>query len=198
MALIPKISLCLKSGCKDLIFSETTGVYNNPSNLGGYGVPNPTLADINSAILTVTDPNDVIYTIDLYATGIFPKSNDLYEYTIPLADIGNPTNIIDGTWTFTYTLIDISNNTYIASKTYYFTCNVECCINALLVDIDYSECDCEDDKTNKLKIDNYNKSKAILDSIKYAIACNNTSVLENLMAIANKLCNKNFNCKTCN
>lgn len=198
MALIPKISLCLKSSCKELIFSETTGVYNNPENLGGYGGINPNTTNITSAILTITDPNNVIYTINLLATTYFPTSNNLFGYTIPLFSIGNPINVIDGTWKFVYKLIDDSAVIYTANKTYYLTCNLECCINSLLKDISYTECNCIDDKINKLKIDNYNKSKALLDSIKYAISCNNTSVLKNLMLIANKLCNKNFNCSTCN
>ena len=96
MALIPNISLCLKSSCKKLIFSETTGAYNNPANLGGYGGINPNTTDITSAILTIKDPNGIIYTINLLATTYFPTNNTLFEYIIPLSSIGNPINIIDG------------------------------------------------------------------------------------------------------
>ena len=37
MALDLKFTLCSSNDCNQLVFTDTTGVYNNPNNIGGWG-----------------------------------------------------------------------------------------------------------------------------------------------------------------
>ena len=121
MALILDFEICQKSNCKDLSFSEKTGLYNSTYNTGGYESPNISASSVITAILTITSPTNVIYTIDLFING-FPTANTNSEYILSL--IPN-TVISDGQWKFVYT-ITTSSQTYSKTAYKYFTCNYEC------------------------------------------------------------------------
>lgn len=192
MALVPSISLCLKTGCTKLVFKETTGVYNASTNLGGYGSPNPTTASIVSAVLTITSPNNIVYTIDLFATTFFPTSNKDYEYSILALDLGL-NNFEDGEWTLVYTLISNVEVIYTTTKVSIFTCNSACCVQDLLLDIDPNNIN---SKENIIKIDNYKKAKSFLDTLRYYANCSNLDQFNNIKLILDRLCANN-DCKTC-
>jgi len=195
MALIPKIKMCLASDCSTLTFSELTGAYNATTNTGGYGATNSDIIDIVQATLTVIDPSDNSYTIDMYITGDFPTTNTDFTYTINLEDI-DKTSIEDGYWQFIYTVLDDDTDTvYSTTTSYYFYCNSECCVSKLLTSIDI-EASCSD-KINNDKIKNYNKARILLESLKNAGRCFNTSAFDNIKSLISKIC-KNTNCKTCN
>lgn len=194
MALIPTIQLCLTSTCDVLTFSETTGVYDVSTNQGGYGTPNPAIADFVSAVLTVTDPDGVEYEIDLFDD--FPTSNTDATYTIDLADLGGRTSIEDGYWQFEYTLVDDEEEEYTATKSYFFYCQTRCCVNKLLARISTCET-CLDDKVNNKKIMDYIKAKAFLGALENAAGCFNEDAFDNILSIINKIC-RNSDCTTCN
>lgn len=197
MALVPTINVCVKTACSVLTFKETTGVYNVTTNTGGYGSPNPlTTGPWTSVILTVIPPDGISYNIDLSTHG-FPSNNQDFEYTIPMSDIGNRTKIEDGYWQFVYTIVLTSGTvTYIASKTALFTCNSNCCVNSMLLDISIDNSSAYGDANNK-KINEYVKAKAFLDSLKYYAFCGNTEKFDNIKLIIDKICAKS-NCKSCN
>lgn len=54
MALIPKINVCETQDSKYLDVSDVTGTYDSPTNEGGFGVPNPVVNDVTSALLEFT------------------------------------------------------------------------------------------------------------------------------------------------
>jgi hypothetical protein len=204
MALVPKLQFCLNNSCSELVVSETTGAYNALTNTGGYGAPNPELVEVQGYTLTITDPDDVTYTIDLFATAEFPTDDSTIQYTIPMSQLGNRTVIEDGYWQFSWTvtgLIDDFPNpginfTASGNSASYFTCNAECCVSALLakIDIDEDECNCNDNSKN---IMNYLKAKAFLESLRNAAFCGNLTLFNTIQAAITKLCNKT-DCKTCN
>lgn len=190
MALIPKIDLCVINNCTQIRFSENTGFYN-PANLTGWGTPNPSVSTMTSAILEITPPGGIKYTINAFATSIFPSDDYGMSYDIPLSLIGNPTSIIDGQWLFTYIVSD-GKETYTTSIYKYFYCNSECCVTQMLADLDLS-CDC---CKNSDSYKNYILAWTQLQSLKKAAACGDSTNFITIKKIVDKLC-LNSGCKTC-
>ncbi len=192
MALAPSINVCLQSGCTELILRETTGIYNDSTNTGGYGFPNPVVGDITAVTLQVTDPSDVIYTIDLSDTD-FPSSNEDFEYSIPLSLLDRD-SIEDGYWYFKY-IVSVDETDYEAIAPVFFYCNARCCAERLLATIDV---DADNNNiTNNKKIDNYTKVRTFLSSLINAANCGNTTQFNKIKTLISRLC-RNTTCKTCN
>jgi len=194
MALTPTINLCLRTGCSQLIFKDTTGAYSL-TNTTGYGAPNPEIADFDTATLTVIAPDDTEYVIDLLAEG-FPTVDTEEEYQIDLADLGNRTVIEDGYWQFVYTIITTGDVTYTAVFAGIFTCNTKCCVQRILLLIDENKFGLPD-KQNNTRINNYLMAKAYLDSLVYYANCGNLDKFNNIKRVIDKLC-ANINCTSCN
>lgn len=198
MALELKINLCTQSKCSILMFSEKTGVYNALTNTTGYGSPNSLVSDINTAVLSITGPDNITYNINLFSTGNFPTSNTNFTYSIPLSSI-NRTIIEDGLWTFIYKISTTAGSPptfYTVTLEKLFTCNANCCVEAQLASLtnDLISCNTCDIKAKR---DAYNQSKVVLDSLNSAAMCGSTESFNNLLSILNKLCKKSI-CKTCN
>jgi hypothetical protein len=193
MALIPTISVCLDSACDTITITETTGIYDASSNVGGYGAPNIATSDIDSAVLTIISPSEQTYTINLFDNS-FPSSNTSYSYEIPMSELGNRTSIEDGYWQITYTLVD-GGTTYTANGSKVFFCNAKCCVARLLAAIEPDECDCNEQ--NIKRIENYTKARTFLSSLENAANCFNIDRFDTIKAILDKLC-RNTSCKTCN
>lgn len=189
MALILNFSTCVVNGCTQIKFTETTGVYS-ASNIGGYGAPNNTLGSITTAVLTITSPSLVVYTINLFPL-TFPSSNSSFSYTIPTAILGL-TTIVDGKWTFTYTVSD-GITTFTTTKYSLFYCNSECCITQKLANLELTDCDCCKTSTD---YDDYILAWTYLQSLKDAAECGNVDSFTKIKKIIDKLCLNN-GCKTC-
>lgn len=188
MALELKFNVCVVNKCTQLEFTETTGVYNVTTNPTGWGAPNIELAEIVAATLTITSPSGTDYVINLFDQG-FPSSNVDFSY---IFNVGALTEIVDGKWTFVYTVTDSESNTY--TKTVYnlFSCQADCCVHQMLVDLELT-CDCCSKDT---AYENYIKAWTFLQALKNAAECGDINSFNNLLKILEKLC-KNNNCKTC-
>ena len=198
MALIPSINLCLKSNCVDLVFKETTGLYSL-SNLGGYGSPNNTTGSVTSAVLVITAPDSTEYTIDMLATTFFPTSNTLYEFIIPLSDIGSPVTVADGYWTFVYTVTAPDPNTgipasFVATSALVVSCAANCCIANMLAQIKLNTCPTCD---SLFSYEDYVKAVSLRDSMQEAANCGDAQYITDTLNILTKLCNK-VKCNNCN
>lgn len=193
MALEPSIRVCLNSSCDTLTLYETTGVYDETTNLTGYGAPNILTSDVTIVTLRVTNPSGDIYDITL-TDNDFPKTNEDDGYEIDMSEIGDITNVEDGYWTFKYTVFT-SGDSYTVTQGYMFYCNSECCVAKMLAKVDPEECDC--DAENNTKISNYIRSITLLDSLKNAAYCFNEDRFDKIKTLLAKLC-RNINCKTCN
>jgi hypothetical protein len=189
-----KLNSCVVNGCTQIRFYETTGIYSG-TNTGGYGDgssgQNYPLSDYDSAILTITSPSNVVYTINLTAKG-FPTNNVSHYYDLTSADLGGLTAIVDGKWTFKY---DVTGSGPALSRTVYqlFYCNAECCVNEQLSDLDLADCGCNCDDAN---YNNYIKTWTFLQALKNASKCGDVTNFAKLQKIISKLC-INTDCKTC-
>jgi len=190
MSLILNFEICQSNGCKDLVFSETTGAYNATYNTGGYGTPNETTAAATTATLTTTTPSGLVTTIDLMPEG-FPTDDIVADgYTITSSTV-----LPDGMYTFVYKVTYDNHGaivTYSKSISKLFYCNAECCVNQMLSNLNLT-CDCCETDEN---IKDYYKAWTFLQALKNAAQCGDVTTFTNILKIITKLC-KNNNCKTC-
>lgn len=153
MALKLGLALQQLSGCMGLKLYETTGAYDDPDNLGGYGAPNPEIDDVTSAIIQVTFPDgETIVSLDVTDdfAAIFPNTNDDVALEVSNEDLGLSVNDVlpHGIWTFVYTIRDealeiISQGTF----KFIIDCTLRCCLDNLLATLDDCGC-CSDNKAN--------------------------------------------------
>ena len=178
--------------CSNLIFNELTGIYTT-SNLTGWGAPNDTLGEVISATLFISTPSGTGFAFNPLLSG-FPTNSTVFPYTISYASLGLPTGLVDGVYTATYTVITSVTSvlyTYRVSNQFLINCNLECCVDKMLLDIDDFDCDCNEDKKDK-----YLTALSALYSIEKAKDCGDIVTANNLFSIANKLCN-NLGCQNC-
>lgn len=84
MGLKPTISACLEDNCKKLTVTDTTGVYDSSDNTGGWGSPNISGSDVDTAEITVEFPDGSTNTVDV--TGQVPDTvSGEFEYD-PIQD----------------------------------------------------------------------------------------------------------------
>ena len=65
MALKPKIKVCLDDNCDKLRVTDTTGVYDDPDNKEGWGSPNISGSDVDTAEIIVVKPDGSSTTHDV-------------------------------------------------------------------------------------------------------------------------------------
>lgn len=191
MALQLKASLDT-SDCLNLLFSEQTGVYTS-SNTTGWQTPNPDIANATSATLTVTTPSGSNFVFSLSLSG-FPTFNANSLYSIPYSSLGFSSTLEDGIYTAVYDVIvdEESPVHYTVTIVTFITCNLECCIDTMLSNIDNSECD----SCNEEERDKYLEAFSILQQIKHSIECGDLITANSLSNLGNKLC-RNIGCSTC-
>lgn len=190
MSLILNFEICQTNNCKDLVFSETTGFYEATFNPGGYGAPNETTAAAQTAVLTITDPNGLVTSVDLMPQGFPTGDLTLDGYTISSA-----TALPDGVYTFLYTVTFLNGEvvtTYTKSITKLLYCNSECCVQQMLANLNLT-CDCCETDEN---IKYYYKAWTFLQALKNAAQCGDVATFTNILKVITKLC-KNNGCKTC-
>lgn len=188
-------SICV-SDCNTITFNETTGQYSS-LNSSGWNSPNPELYQATSAELTILTPNNSSYTFDLYSTGDFPTVNSTTNYDVIYSDLGFSNNLADGEYTFTYAVVINTGGelpeltTFTRTKKLYIVCNLECCINKLLLNIEDVNCDCNKEARSK-----YLEAFALLQAFKHANACGRLGTASELFNELTKICS-NVDCKTC-
>lgn len=191
MATVVSAKVCQSNNCSTLSFVETTGAYNSLSNTTGWGTPNEATSDATSAVLTIQNPSGTIYTIDLFATTLFPTTNTVLEYEIPLTSIGltASSQIEDGVYIFTYTVVT-ATTTYRKNWKQAFYCQVACCVRSMILDLDL-ECDCGDDLKERA-IDAF----LLLKGLMYSSNSGNISKFEEQLELLQKIC-LNKDCQGC-
>lgn len=118
MSLIPKFTIDFYCNFDGLTQTQTTGVYNADTNVGGYGAPNIAVGDVDSTSLQIEnlltgtefDPITTI-TASSSETDFEIAIEDLtvdgavvYETSIPDGIYEFVFNVVDGATTYTYTV----------------------------------------------------------------------------------------------
>ena len=199
------IHLCQTSNCKTIKFSETTGVYNASSNPGGWGAPNPLIADVTSWVVAFTLPSGTTTTFDSAELGPlnpfinFPDDTGTEEVSLTMANFGGAATSAfqDGVYSITYTVngdVNAGVDTYTAvtTQTFFLTCQIRCCIDKMFHLA--SQADCTDCKPEKLN--NALEAESYLKAAEFAAACGKIEMAKKHLAKAQWICNTK-NCTNC-
>lgn len=175
MALAPTFDVSLKTTGTNFYFTDTTGVYNVDSNVGGYGTPNDEGADITSAIIRITDPSGETYDYDV--TNQIPDSvtGDV-DFTAFNGDWA------DGLYTFEY--IVTGTQTTNTSIKRIFTPKVDCCVDKLLAKfVENFTCDdCYEDYQDVVQL------MYLRDALHIAGLMKNQTQITNTLTLLNGIC----------
>lgn len=186
MSLILQSKVIEGNGGKSLYFSNLTGAYNNPLNLGGFGAPNLTIGAITQTHIYITLPDGVTVINILNPVGVNTTDSTL-KYEIIAAILGSTTTYIpDGLYAIEYTVTDGITLYTTGVKYYLFTCNLECCISKLWLKV-ADDCICSCD--NSTNINNALYAESILFGTKAYAAEGNTTEVANLISKLNQICN---------
>lgn len=137
-----------------------------------------------------TDLNAVTTNItSLLASTVFPLND--FELTLSTYGITLP-KLNDGIIKWYYTIAGVSSGesfTYTTSDEVLSSCQTDCCISNMYLDIDVN-CECSESKINKII-----EAEVFLAGAKYAMATGLDSKAEAMLNEANKVCDSN--CKDC-
>jgi hypothetical protein len=193
MSIVLQFNVCESGSCNQLSFNELTGAYDAVNNPNGWGSPNPLTSDATAATLDVTLENGSTYTFDLFATGNFPTTDSGITFYIENTDLGytTGTNILDQIITFVYTVVTPSG-IFTQTSVQAFYCNAQCCVNSMFLDLDFDGC--SDCFTNNME--QALKAFTMLEGLKAASTCGNSSQFTNILTQLNKICSTS-NCAGC-
>ena len=202
-----KFSVCQSSNCRNITLTETTGEYHATTNPTGWKTPesatNPDSTNVTRTVITITDPNAVVYTFDSdeVAPGFIPFPDPTGEVEMVILEtslgVSAGEKLPDGKWIFTFThygTINSGADTYeeTATKTIFLTCQIRCCADTLFHEAAQSDCtDCKNEKKDKaLEID------AAIKQIEYAASCGKPNMAAKFLTNAQWICNTS-NCTNC-
>lgn len=194
-----KISIQKASDCTKLTVLDKTGIYNANTNPGGYGAPNPELAEVTAAKIDVTYPGaSAAISLDVFPG--LPNVTDT-GFDITLTNLGiTGESLPDGLYIVTYVIdgtqvIGGNNVPFSASITcsIVILCTAECCVDTAIVELARLSCDC---KTNKPRIEQILLADVLLDAAHSDACCGRTECFDKTIDLITSLCN-NTNCNTC-
>jgi hypothetical protein len=189
MALELDVNLCPSDGCKEFKIYDTTGAYDPTSNDGGYGDAggtNPWASLSTVSSLTLTEPDGTVYTHATVVGATPTVDPDAILTTITNEDLGldDTDKIPDGIYTLTYVIEDTDGVLHSITCDFLVTCQLECCLDQKINDIDVEDCGCEDDDLNKLF-----KAYLILAGAKDAATCGKLQEAEDKLEFLQAFCN---------
>ena len=188
MAVELKFNVGETKDCKNITFTETTGIYNATSNLTGWGAPNELTTDATIATLLITDPSGTVYpAIDLLSTASFPKTDGIAA-AIPSTSLSTSlTKYADGFYTMTYS-VTTATTTYTTTNTIFLYCQIEQLVCKLVAALDICDCVCDRDK-----VDRALQAQAYLYAIQCAIQYDEFTKAKEIFSTLQRL----LNCTTC-
>ena len=173
---------------RELAFKNTTGAYNVSSNPGGYTSAN--LSAITTSVLTITDPDEEVYTLNIFPDG-FPTTDTTKERTIRTQDLGLTADeqFTDGKWIFTLTET-AGATTYTTTQIILLLGQTRCSVFGLLSGTDVSACtDCDgSDLARALEAYTYYRMAVA------AAACGNSTKFQEIIDVLDKYIGDSCNC----
>lgn len=223
MGLIAKFRVDEQTGCKFWKFYSTIGTYDETTNPGGWGTPNPINSGEGIATIyilphgytkgwlltvtmgagmisdfTVTDPQgnvvnwfDKLDTLGGYTSFTYLEAFPLY-ITNEMFGLPAETNIFQG-HVYIEENLTISVNgedvTYTASEDQLMVCQLCCCIETSSANLDPTDCECKNDKIEKLT-----RAKIFMDSAIIMMEDADVNKSFDLYTKAVALCDDKCNC----
>lgn len=191
----PKIDVCINNKCDSLCIKEVTDIRQDPYNSTGWGNPNISTNDIDSAkveIYTLSGSLIATYTMKNVSINVYPNNTPTPFVAYSNASWGGS----DGVYQILYSITtDATAITYTNGTQHsLFLCNLQSCLNKLIQRV-IKECDQKKIAKDKEIID---QLEIIVYGIKSAFSCRDFSKTTLLLAEATKLCsNTGCGCKDC-
>lgn len=194
MALALKFTVIQSDDCKTITVTETTGVYNSTSNIGGWGTPNPAFGSALTATILFKKRNSDGTFTTYNLVNVFPtlpsNSNGTVNITGSQIGLGTDSTIADGIWELTYTVtgVDGASYTAIATLPIYITCAIEGCWKKLAASVSACPCNCDplEDRLNDLFIK--------FELLQAAINKGDFTVIQDYIDSLTKLCGDDCGC----
>jgi hypothetical protein len=187
MALTLKI--CVEQpNCKTVKVTEVTGVYAL-ANTGGWGTPNPTIADALTAEISIEKRKEDGAYENAVVIDAFPTLPNITEtpFSITGGDYNGVANstFADGIYKLTYEVTGDDGSPFTADveKIVALTCNIECCYQKLADKAAKESCG-EDVKKR------FEEMSILMRSLKAAKECGNVFSIQNQIDYLTKLCAK--------
>lgn len=177
-----------------LTFREYTGAYST-ANLGGYGAPNPTVASVIDATITITRRGSTSsYTFPITAT-----SDDQIQTLIPATSFGYASGekIEDGLYQVRYQVdySTLGGATQTAFDSFYFAFlnKVKCCISSIdeTLSVPDGHCECADEQINSVT-----SVAHLVTAICRQVACDKLDKAQETLEYVQRYCA--CHCTTCN
>jgi len=195
MAFKLQFSVDLASSCKGFSFIENTSTYAD--NGTGWGVPDPALVDVDTAVLSVENLTTGVTYDDLTITPSGTVGNettftteDLLIDTVSIGDVTLP----DGQYCFTYTVTMDDTTVYEAQVKKVFLCESCCKIKTKACEIDL-ECGCCNEPCAD-EIWKFLQAYTELKVIEYSAYCSSQSNINNKIKSLQSFLTT-FDCKNC-
>lgn len=149
MALSLSFSILESDNRESIYITETTGVYAASTNAGGWGTPNPAIADALTATLLFELRNEdgtytAYETVDLFSD--LPNITETpFEITAEDAGFGTDSTFPDGIYRLTYTVTGDNGSAFSADTTDIVVLKgaIECCYSTLAAEASACVCNCE-------------------------------------------------------
>ena len=193
------LSACLKNCCTELSVTDTTGVYPGVST--GWEqdniYANPISgASISSAIFTAEkiDSDGNVEAIIINGADVLDNYGEVVTGYITYPDMSPDAggSFTDGLYKLTLTVVDIDGITYTQYIKQFFYCQVKCCVEKMIMDIPSKMCTgCNYDEY----VQKVWKAKILLEALKYAAGCADTTTANSLLVNLQDICDfNNCNC----
>ena len=191
MPLALQFSVCEAKDLESFDVVDDTGVYNVATNPGGYGAPNPAIADFATAVLEVTLPGaTTAVTVNVFPT--LPNITSV-PFTVTSALLGVSGELPDGVYHINYRLT-VTVGPFIG--TYQLDCyfavlgQAERCVDGKVAAIDICTVDdCTDKALWELS-----KLVNMLDSAKAAACCGKITEAGDIIDYVNDKCGNLEDC----
>ena len=194
MSALLDVQITQACNCKSITFKELTGAYDANDNTTGWGTPNEETSAATAATLSIVLPNTTTPVVIDLLDEFFPTTDTCSGYEISgamVSGVGLNNNFPSGLYSFTYT-VTTATVTYTETKQVYFWCTLQCCVDKLFANIDYSNCDCSHNQFEEALT-----ALGYLRGIASFISAGNYIQADKLKAKLEKLCANSKYCKDC-
>ena len=187
MALSLKICVT-QPDCKTIEITEVTGEYS-VTNTGGWGVPNPTIADALTATISIEKRKEDGTYENAVVIDAFPTLPNITETAFAITGFDYSgavdSTFADGVYKITYEVTGDDGAAFTASveKIVPLYCNIKCCYQKLGVKAAKENCGSE------LK-EKFDEMTPLMFTLNSAKECGNVISLQNQIDYLTKLCAK--------
>ena len=181
MALSPIITAVVSNDQTVLTVTDTTGVYDATTNTGGWETPNISGSDVTAATLDIEFKGTTVQTVNVLSQIPATVTGEIEFNAITI------NSYADGIGKITYTLTT-ATQTFTYELQVLFLQSVSCCVEKYWQAV-IDPCACECDAETLLY--NANLAEGLLQGLRNAGACLNTTTVEKTLERLAVLCNYN-------